>query len=277
MRYPTAGCGSVAEAQPFYVNSPHGIVFAHNGNLTNVEEIISTVFERDLRHLNTRSDSEVMLNVFAHALAKRDVINPTPEDIFAAVEQTHQLCMGGYAVIAMISAVGIVGFRDTHGIRPLVYGKREEHGRVEYMIASESVALQVAGFELVRDLEPGEAVFIDIHGKLHTHTTDLPHQLTPCLFEFVYLARPDSVLDGASVYQCRINMGHKLAEKIRREWADLPIDVVIPIPSTSRTSALEIAVNLGLPYREGFVRNRYVDARSSCRATTSASSRYGGS
>ena len=258
VRYPTAGCGSVAEAQPFYVNSPHGIVFAHNGNLTNVEEIISTVFERDLRHLNTRSDSEVMLNVFAHALAKRDVINPTPEDIFAAVEQTHSLCMGGYAVIAMISAVGIVGFRDTHGIRPLVYGKREEHGRVEYMIASESVALQVSGFELVRDLEPGETVFIDIHGKLHTHMTALPHALTPCLFEFVYLARPDSVLDGASVYQCRINMGVKLAEKIQCDWADLDIDVIIPIPSTSRTSALEIAVRLGIPYREGFVRNRYV-------------------
>jgi amidophosphoribosyltransferase len=258
VRYPTAGCGSVAEAQPFYVNSPHGIVFAHNGNLTNVDEIIHTVFEKEMRHLNTRSDSEVMLNVFAHALGKRDAISPTPEDIFAAVDETHAICKGGYAVIAMISAVGIVAFRDTHGIRPLVFGKRVEHGHTDYMIASESVGLQVAGFELIRDFEPGEAAFIDIHGKLHTHETREPHKKTPCLFEFVYLARPDSVVDGVSVYQARINMGVKLAAKIEREWKDLPIDVVIPIPSTSRTSALEIANRMGLPYREGFVRNRYV-------------------
>ena len=258
VRYPTAGCASVAEAQPFYVNSPHGIVFAHNGNLTNVDEIIRTVFEKDLRHLNTRSDSEVMLNVFAHALGKREAINPKPEDVFGAVEETHSICKGGYAVVAMISAVGIVAFRDLHGIRPLVYGKRVEHGRTDYMIASESVALQVGGFELVRDLEPGEAVFIDIHGKLHTHTTRLPHTKTPCLFEYVYLARPDSVVDGVSVYQARINMGVKLADKITRDWPNVPIDVVIPIPSTSRTSALEIANRLHVPYREGFVRNRYV-------------------
>ena len=259
VRYPTAGCGSVAEAQPFYVNSPHGIVFAHNGNLTNVEEIIHSVFEKDLRHLNTRSDSEVMLNVFAHALAKRDVVNPRPEDIFAAVDQTHSICKGGYAVIAMISAVGIVAFRDLHGIRPLVFGKRtDEHGRVDYIIASESVALQVGGFELIRDLEPGEAVFLDIHGKLHTHATTLPHSKTPCLFEFVYLARPDSVVDGASVYQARIHMGEKLAAKIQREWPDVAIDVIIPIPSTSRTAALEMATHMHIPYREGFVRNRYI-------------------
>ncbi|MFC6644377.1 amidophosphoribosyltransferase [Granulicella cerasi] len=258
VRYPTAGCGSVAEAQPFYVNSPHGIVFAHNGNLTNVDEIIETVFEKDLRHLNTTSDSEVMLNVFAHALGKRDAIRPTPEDVFAAVEDTHSLCKGGYAVVAMISTVGIVAFRDLHGIRPLVYGQRTIHGRTDYMVASESVALQVDGFELVRDLEPGECLFIDIHGKLHTYKTKLPHTNAPCLFEFVYLARPDSVLDGASVYQCRINMGDKLADKILREWPDVKIDAVVPIPSTSRTSAIEIANRLGIPYREGFVRNRYV-------------------
>ena len=258
VRYPTAGCASVAEAQPFYVNSPHGIVFAHNGNLTNVDEIIHSVFEKDLRHLNTRSDSEVMLNVFAHALAKRDAVNPKPEDVFAAVEETHGICKGGYAVVAMISAVGIVAFRDLHGIRPLVYGKRVEHGRTDYMIASESVALQVDGFELVRDLEPGEAVFIDIHGKLHTHETKLPHRKAPCLFEFVYLARPDSVVDGVSVYQARINMGLKLADKIKRDWPEERIDVVIPIPSTSRTSALEMANQLHVPYREGFVRNRYI-------------------
>ncbi|HEX4154014.1 MAG TPA: amidophosphoribosyltransferase [Acidobacteriaceae bacterium] len=262
VRYPTAGCGSVAEAQPFYVNSPYGIVFAHNGNLTNVADIVEGVFQKDLRHLNTTSDSEVMLNVFAHALSRRAAAKPTPEDVFAAVEEVHRRCHGGYSVVAMIAGVGMLGFRDLHGIRPLVYGSR---GRdlvwgqsKEYMIASESVAFQVNGFKLERDLEPGEAIFIDINGDLHTHTSELAHGKSPCLFEYVYLARPDSVLDGASVYQCRINMGVKLAEKIRREWKDIPLDVVIPIPSTSRTAALEIANRLNLPYREGFVRNRYV-------------------
>ena len=263
VRYPTAGCGSVAEAQPFYVNSPYGIVFAHNGNLTNVAEIVEGIFERDLRHLNTTSDSEVMLNVFAHALTQRRAAHPTPEDIFAAVEDVHRRCKGGYSVVAMISGVGLLGFRDLYGIRPLVFGSRGGEGLFagqskEYMIASESVALQVAGFRLERDVQPGECVFIDMHGQLHTHQSKLAHEKSPCLFEYVYLARPDSVLDGASVYQCRINMGIKLAEKIRREWADTTLDVVVPIPSTSRTAALEIATRLGLPYREGFVRNRYV-------------------
>lgn len=258
VRYPTAGCGSVAEAQPFYVNSPYGIVFAHNGNLTNVGEIVESVFERDLRHLNTTSDSEVMLNVFAHALTERRAPKPTPEDIFAAVEEVHRRCKGGYAVVAMISGVGLLGFRDLYGIRPLVYGSRGEGANKEYMIASESVALQVAGFHLERDVQPGESVFIDANGQLHTRQSTLAHEKAPCLFEYVYLARPDSVLDGASVYQCRINMGIKLAEKIRREWADKQLDVVVPIPSTSRTAALEIATRLNLPYREGFVRNRYV-------------------
>ncbi|HSU19015.1 MAG TPA: amidophosphoribosyltransferase [Acidobacteriaceae bacterium] len=258
VRYPTAGCGSVAEAQPFYVNSPYGIVFAHNGNLTNVADIVEGVFQKDLRHLNTTSDSEVMLNVFAHALTQRRAVQPSPDDIFAAVEEVHKRCHGGYSVVAMISGVGILGFRDLHGIRPLVYGSRGKGKDREYMIASESVALQVSGFTLARDVEPGEAVFIDTNAELHTRKSDLPAQKTPCLFEYVYLARPDSVLDGASVYQCRINMGIKLAEKIRREWADIPLDVVIPIPSTSRTAALEIANRLNLPYREGFVRNRYV-------------------
>jgi len=263
VRYPTAGCGSVAEAQPFYVNSPYGIVFAHNGNLTNVGEIVESVFERDLRHLNTTSDSEVMLNVFAHALTQRRASHPTPEDIFAAVEEVHRRCKGGYSVVAMISGVGVLGFRDLYGIRPLVFGSRGGDGLFagqskEYMIASESVALQVAGFRLERDVQPGECVFIDLHGELHTFQSKLAHEKSPCLFEYVYLARPDSVLDGASVYQCRINMGIKLAEKILREWADIPLDVVVPIPSTSRTAALEIATRLNLPYREGFVRNRYV-------------------
>ena len=258
VRYPTAGCGSVAEAQPFYVNSPYGIVFAHNGNLTNVGEIVESIFERDLRHLNTTSDSEVMLNVFAHALTQRRASHPTPEDIFAAVEEVHRRCKGGYSVVAMISGVGVLGFRDLYGIRPLVFGSRGQGADKEYMIASESVALQVAGFHLERDVQPGESVFIDMQGQLHTFQSALAHEKSPCLFEYVYLARPDSVLDGASVYQCRINMGIKLAEKIRREWANIPLDVVVPIPSTSRTAALEIATRLNLPYREGFVRNRYV-------------------
>ncbi len=258
VRYPTAGCASVAEAQPFYVNSPYGIVFAHNGNLTNVPDIIEGLFHTDMRHLNTTSDSEVMLNVFAHALTRRGAVKPNEFDIFAAVEEVHRRCKGGYAVIAHIAGVGMVAFRDLNGIRPLVFGTRGENGHTEYMVASESVALQVSGFKLVRDLAPGETVFVDMEGELHTHESLLAHEKAPCLFEYVYLARPDSVLDGASVYQARINMGTKLAEKIKREWARVPIDVVIPIPSTSRIAAQEIATRLGLPYRDALVRNRYV-------------------
>src|SRR5579875_121317 len=258
VRYPTAGRGSVAEAQPFYVNSPYGIVFAHNGNLTNVNDIIEDIFRGDLRHLNTQSDSEVMLNVFAHALAERRTSRPKPEDIFAAVEEVHQRCKGGYAVIALIAGVGLVGFRDPHGIRPLVYGSRGEGKQLETIVASESVALQVGGFKLDRDIAPGETIFVDIHGKQHTHVSPQAAPASPCLFEFVYLARPDSTMDGASVYQARINMGIRLARKMEREWAGRAVDVVIPIPSTSRTAALEIATRLRIPYREGFVRNRYV-------------------
>lgn len=258
VRYPTAGCASVAEAQPFYVNSPHGIVFAHNGNLTNVSEIVDDLFKTDLRHLNTTSDSEVMLNVFAHAMTRRAMVTPNELDIFAAVEEVHRRCKGGYAVVVMIAGVGMVAFRDLHGIRPLVFGSRIEDGKTDYMIASESVALQVAGFNLETDLAPGEVVYIDMQGELHRHTSLQAHDKAPCLFEFVYLARPDSVLDGASVYESRIHMGTRLAEKIRREWRDLPIDVVVPIPSTSRVAAQEIANELDLPYRDALVRNRYV-------------------
>ena len=258
VRYPTAGCASVAEAQPFYVNSPHGIMFAHNGNLTNVSEIVGSLFKTDLRHLNTTSDSEVMLNVFAHGLARRGMVNPHPFDVFAAVEEVHRRCKGGYSVIAMIAGVGMVAFRDLHGIRPLVFGTRQQDGKTDYMLASESVALQVAGFELDHDLAPGEVIFINTDGELHTHISLQAKAKAPCLFEFVYLARPDSVLDGASVYQARINMGTKLAAKIRREWAHVPIDVVVPIPSTSRVAAQEMAHRLGLPYRDALVRNRYV-------------------
>jgi amidophosphoribosyltransferase len=258
VRYPTAGCASVAEAQPFYVNSPYGIIFAHNGNLTNVSEIVESLFETDMRHLNTSSDSEVMLNVFAHALTRRGAVKPNEFDIFAAVEEVHRRCKGGYAVITMVAGVGLIAFRDLHGIRPLVFGTRSVGDAKEYMIASESVALQVSGFDLDHDLAPGEVIFIDMEGTVFRHESLLAHEKAPCLFEYVYLARPDSVLDGASVYQCRINMGTKLAEKIKREWAHVPIDVVIPIPSTSRVAAQEIALRLQLPYRDALVRNRYV-------------------
>jgi len=259
VRYPTAGCASVAEAQPFYVNSPYGIVFAHNGNLTNVPDIIEGLFHTDMRHLNTTSDSEVMLNVFAHALTRRGAVSPNEFDIFAAVEEVHRRCKGGYCVIATIAGVGMVAFRDLNGIRPLIFGSRKSSdGKTDYMIASESVALQVSGFKIEHDLAPGEVVFIDMQGELHTHQSLLAHEKAPCLFEYVYLARPDSVLDGASVYQCRINMGTKLAAKIKREWAHVPIDVVIPIPSTSRIAAQEIATRLNIPYRDALVRNRYV-------------------
>ncbi|WP_263380131.1 amidophosphoribosyltransferase [Granulicella paludicola] len=264
VRYPTAGCSSVAEAQPFYVNSPYGVVFAHNGNLTNVAEIVGGLFETDMRHLNTRSDSEVMLNVFAHALSRRGAVKPNEFDVFAAVEEVHRRCKGGYAVITMIAGVGMVAFRDLHGIRPLVFGTRDTGkfkdmpSATEYMIASESVALQVGGFELHHDLEPGEVIFIDMEGEVHRHVSLLAHEKAPCLFEYVYLARPDSVLDGVSVYEARINMGTKLAAKIKREWAHVPIDVVVPIPSTSRIAAQEIATRLNLPYRDALVRNRYV-------------------
>jgi amidophosphoribosyltransferase len=258
VRYPTAGCASVAEAQPFYVNSPYGIMFAHNGNLTNVSEIEESVFQTDMRHLNTNSDSEVMLNVFAHAMSRIGAVKPDEFDIFAGVEEVHRRCKGGYAVVAMIAGVGVLAFRDLYGIRPLVFGSRGQGNETEYMIASESVALRVSGFDLDHDLAPGEVIFIDMQGRVHQHMSLQAHEKSPCMFEFVYLARPDSVVDGASVYQCRINMGTKLAEKIKREWPDVQIDVVTPIPSTSRVAAQEIATRLNLPYRDALVKNRYV-------------------
>jgi amidophosphoribosyltransferase len=233
-------------------------MFAHNGNLTNVSEIEESVFQTDMRHLNTNSDSEVMLNVFAHAMARIGAVKPDEFDVFAGVEEVHRRCKGGYAVVAMIAGVGVLAFRDLHGIRPLVFGTRGQGNETEYMIASESVALQVGGFDLDHDLAPGEVIFIDMKGTVHRHISLQAHEKSPCMFEFVYLARPDSVVDGASVYQCRINMGTKLAEKIKREWPDVQIDVVTPIPSTSRVAAQEIATRLNLPYRDALVKNRYV-------------------
>jgi len=258
VRYPTAGSSSSAEAQPFYVNSPYGITLAHNGNLTNVEQLAQEIYASDLRHVNTNSDSEVLLNVFAHELARRGKLRPSEEDIFAAVTRVHERCRGGYAVVAMVTGYGLVGFRDPNGIRPIVFGQRHTEDGVEYMIASESVALDVLGFTLIRDLAPGEAVYITEDGQLHTRQCAQNPRLSPCIFEYVYLARSDSIMDGVSVYKARMRMGEKLAEKTRRERPDHDIDVIIPIPDTSRTSALELANHLGVKFREGFVKNRYI-------------------
>lgn len=260
VRYPTAGSSSPALAQPFYVNSPYGLALAHNGNLTNTKELSRDLFKEDLRHINTDSDSEVLLNVFAHELQRRNKMKPQAEDIFAAVAGVHNRCRGGFAALVMITGYGIVGFRDRNGIRPLVYGSREKldgSGR-EYMIASESVALDSQGFTIERDVAPGEAVYVDSHGQLHTQVCTDAGELTPCIFEHVYFARPDSLMDGISVYKARLRMGEKLAEKLLSERPDHDIDVVIPIPDTSRTSALELANKLGVKYREGFVKNRYI-------------------
>ena len=258
VRYPTAGCASSAEAQPFFVNSPYGISLAHNGNLTNSEQLTNDLFVEDLRHINTGSDSEVLLNVFAHELAQTGKLRLDEQDVFAAVRGVHRRCRGAYAAVALLTGYGIVGFRDPHGIRPVVYGTRETAEGTEVMIASESVALDVLGFELVRDLEPGEAVFVDNTGQIFTQLCADDPKLSPCLFEFVYLARPDSIIDNISVYKARLRMGEALAEKILRERPQHDIDVIIPIPDTSRTSALQMANRLGVKYREGFIKNRYV-------------------
>ncbi|RMD78824.1 MAG: amidophosphoribosyltransferase [Gammaproteobacteria bacterium] len=258
VRYPTAGRDSSAEAQPFYVNSPYGITLAHNGNLTNAEELKEELFREDRRHINTDSDSEVLLNVFAHELQRLGKLRIDEEDIFRAVAGVHRRCRGAYAAVAMITGYGIVGFRDPHGIRPIVFGRREGPRGTEYMIASESVALDTLGFQRVRDLRPGEAVFIPMEGGIHTRVCAEATELSPCIFEFVYLARPDSIIDDVSVYKARLRMGERLARKIERTWPEQDIDVVIPIPDTSRTAALQLAHRLGLKYREGFIKNRYI-------------------
>jgi amidophosphoribosyltransferase len=258
VRYPTAGCESSAEAQPFYVNSPNGISLAHNGNLTNANKIKQELFQEDLRQINTDSDSEVLLNVFAHELQQYAKLSMDVEDVFKAVASVHRRCRGAYAAVAMITGQGIVAFRDPHGIRPLVYGKRESAQGVDHMIASESVALDVLGYELIDDVAPGEAVYIGLDGRIHTRQCVENPVLSPCIFEYVYLARPDSIIDNVSVYKARLRMGEKLAKKILRVRPDHDIDVVIPIPDTSRTSALQLANTLGIKYREGFIKNRYI-------------------
>ena len=259
-RYPTAGSAyKVAEAQPFYVNSPFGIVLGHNGNLTNSDALKEEMFRTDRRHVNTGSDSEVLVNVLAHELENASVkLRLEPQAIFNAVAKVHKRLRGAYAVVAMIAGYGVLAFRDPFGIRPLVIGYNETDAGTEYMVASESVAVDALGFRLLRDVAPGEAVFIDEDGSFHSQQCAAKASLNPCIFEYVYLARPDSLIDGASVYEARLHMGEKLAEKIRRQYRDLQVDVVIPIPDSSRPSALQLAQGLGVAYREGFVKNRYI-------------------
>jgi amidophosphoribosyltransferase len=259
-RYPTAGSAwNSAESQPFYVNSPFGIVLGHNGNLTNADQLKEEMFRLDLRHINTDSDSEVLLNVLAHELEKASVkLRLEPQTIFRAVANLHRRVRGAYAVIAMIAGYGVLAFRDPYGIRPAVIGYQETERGTEYMVASESVAVQALGFRLLRDIAPGEAVFIDEDGNFHSQQCAERVSLNPCIFEFVYLARPDSIIDGASVYETRLAMGEKLADKIRRQYRHLDIDVVIPIPDSSRPAAMQLALGLGLPYREGYIKNRYI-------------------
>src|ERR1700728_411880 len=258
VRYPTAGCDSASEAQPFYVTAPYGICLGHNGNLTNARELTEVLVREDRRHLNTGSDSEVLLNVLASELQRVGTPRVTPADVFAALNAVYRRCRGGYAVVAMIVGHGILGFRDPNGIRPLVLGRRDTPRGPEWMLASESVALDSLSFQLVRDIAPGEAVFIDEKGRLHSHQCVATVRHTPCIFEYVYFARPDSKIDNISVYRARMRMGDRLAEKILRERPNHDIDVVIPIPDTSRTSALQLAQRLGLKYREGFIKNRYI-------------------
>ena len=258
VRYPTAGCDNASEAQPFYVNAPYGICLAHNGNLTNARELGEVLEREDRRHLNTSSDSEVLLNVLASELQRVGTPRVTPADIFAAVSAVYRRCRGGYAVVAMVIGHGLLGFRDPNGIRPLVLGQRETPKGAEWMLASESVALDMLGFKLVRDVAPGEVVYIDTHGRLHSQVCVATTRHAPCIFEYVYFARPDSLIDNISVHRARMRMGDRLAEKILRERADHHIDVVIPIPDTSRTSAMQVAQRLDVKYREGFVKNRYV-------------------
>ena len=258
VRYPTAGGTGKEFAQPMYVNSPYGISLAHNGNLTNSKELANELFHAEMRHLNTDSDSEVLLNIFAHELAKQREIYPSAEHVFKAVSKTHRRCDGAYAVIALITGHGILAFRDNNGIRPLSIGIRKGKERDEYIVASEDALFTSQGFDKLRDVEPGEAIFIDKKGNLFSQQCAENPQKRPCIFEFVYFSRPDSKIDEISVYKARMRMGSKLAKLIKSINPDHDIDVVIPIPDSSSTSALQLAVDLDVPYREGFVKNRYI-------------------
>lgn len=260
-RYPTAGCDSRAEAQPFYVNSPFGIALGHNGNLTNAAQLRDELFRQDLRQLNTSSDSEILLNIFAHELREAvdaSKLRAAPADVFDAVGGVYARCKGAFAVVVMVVGVGILAFRDAHGIRPLVYGRKRSAAGVSHMFASESVALDVLGYTLERDVQPGEAMLVDLSGRAHAQVCAASPRLAPCIFEYVYLARPDSIMDGIAVHRTRMNMGENLARRIKREWPEHDIDVVIPVPDTSRTAAVEMGRVLKRPYREGFIKNRYI-------------------
>ncbi len=258
VRYPTAGSTGPALAQPFYVNSPYGIALAHNGNLTNTDSLREDLFKADLRHVNTDSDSEVLLNVFAHELQLQGKIKPEAKDVFQAVKGVHRRVKGGYAVIGMIANYGVLAFRDPNGIRPLVFGYRDTLQGREYMIASESVALDVLGFKLERDVAPGECIYISVDGELHTLQCSDKTFYSPCIFEHVYFARPDSIMDGVSVYKARLRQGEKLAEKILRQRPNHDIDVVIPIPDSSRVAGQAMAQKMRVKFREGLVKNRYI-------------------
>ena len=258
-RYPTAGSSSEEEAQPFYVNAPFGITLAHNGNLTNADQLKIEMFRNDRRHINTDSDSEVLLNVLAHEIQQATSgLLLDPSVMFKAVSALHQRVRGSYAVVSQIAGYGLLAFRDPYGIRPLCIGFNDTDRGPEYLVASESVALEGLGFHFLRDVMPGEAIFIDNDGKLYNQQCAENPTLNPCAFEFVYLARPDSVIDGASVYATRLRMGEHLAEKIRKQFRDGEIDVVMPIPDSSRPAAMELALKLNLHYREGFIKNRYI-------------------
>ncbi|AOX99202.1 amidophosphoribosyltransferase [Jeongeupia sp. USM3] len=260
VRYPTAGsASSLAESQPFYVNSPFGMVLAHNGNLTNDKDLKEDMYRSDLRHINTNSDSEALLNVLAHEISRRTQ-GPilTPKIVFDAIEAVHSRVRGAYAVVALIAGFGLVAFRDPHGIRPLSLGRHETPEGTEYLVASESVVLDTMGFKFWRDVAPGEAIYVSFDGEFHSRQCHPDPKLVPCIFEHVYFARPDSVIDGISVHEARLKMGEQLADKIRAMVPAMDIDVVIPIPDTSRDAALELANTLKLPYREGFMKNRYI-------------------
>ena len=259
VRYPTAGGNSKEYAQPMYVNSPYGISLAHNGNLSNTKELAAELFNSDLRHISTDSDSEVLLNILAHEISKNNQKKPNPETLFEAVQATFKRCEGSINVVSIITGHGLLAFRDRHGIRPLTLGSRKNSdGTKDYMITSESAAFSSSNYDIERDLKPGEAIFISKDGKMHTKICSESTALTPCLFEYVYFARPDSVIDGVSVYQARQNMGVKLAEKIKKNIPDGDIDVVIPIPESSITSGTKVAECLNKEVIYGFVKNRYV-------------------
>ena len=258
VRYPTAGGIGKEFAQPMYVNTPYGISLAHNGNLTNSKKLAAELFHAERRHINTDSDSEVLLNIFALELSKQEAVFPKPKDFFAAVEKTHLRINGAYAVVALITGYGIVAFRDPLGIRPLTIGVRKGKNRNEYVVSSETALFSATGFKVLRDVEPGEAVFIDNSGKIFTQQCFQGSEKKPCIFEYVYLARPDSTIDEISVYRSRMRMGLKLANRIRELNLVDEIDVVIPIPDSSTTAALQLAADLKKPYRQGFVKNRYI-------------------